>query len=373
MMKKRTKYLLFSLVLVLIALAVFAAVKLRPEKAKPKIETIKEFSSSDFIRASAEPLSALVELTGSLNASHTLVLRAKAAGNLLALSVKEGDWVKAGQVLGQIDISDLRIKLLERESLVEASRLNLNQLENLHQANSDLQKQGFLSAAAVKTSAATLESARAQLKSAQAQLVLVQKQLKESHILAPMSGVVGKRSALLGETLSVDQELLTLLNLDRLEFKAYVDPALAVHLQKGRSFELAIDGQKVKTPAHLNRVGPSADASNRMLPVVLDVNNTDHTLWPGQLGRSEFIYPLQKTGLTLAAEAIQEESGKTVVWCLEQGQLIRKTVLIGAREPRSKKVQILEGLGADDLVLAQRYEGLREGLKIKVNVARSTP
>ena len=97
-----------------------------------------EFLPSEVVQPGRASLSQSIEFSGPLVAPNTAVLRAKAAGTLLGLSVQEGDRVSAGQVVGRIDMADLGSRIAERGALLESSRATLAQAERSHASNERL-------------------------------------------------------------------------------------------------------------------------------------------------------------------------------------------------------------------------------------------
>src|ERR1700754_253028 len=133
-----------------------------------KTELTLEFTPAEVVRPLLASMPERIEFSGPLMAPRTAVVRAKAAGTLLTLSVAEGSRVKAGQVLGTIDLSDLESRAAERAAGVDSAKARVVEAERIHKSNEDLANQKFISANALESSRATLEAARAQLKSAQA-------------------------------------------------------------------------------------------------------------------------------------------------------------------------------------------------------------
>ena len=168
-----------------------------------------EFTLAEVVRPTLAELPQTIEFSGSLVAPRTAVVRAKASGTLLALTVAEGSRVKAGQTLGAIDLADLQSRVDERSANVEALNARVVEAERAHAANENLARQQFISATALETSRATLDAARAQRRSGQAQLATSRLGVREAALSAPIAGVIGKRSVLPGEKVSAEQELLT--------------------------------------------------------------------------------------------------------------------------------------------------------------------
>ena len=144
-----------------------------------------EFASREVVQPTLARLPGVVEFSGPLVAPQTAILRAKAGGTLLTLSVVEGDRVQAGQVLGRIELADLASRLAERSANLESMRASLVQAERTHASNERLVAQGFISQIALENSRAALDTARARLDAAQASLDNAKVSLRDGTLLAP--------------------------------------------------------------------------------------------------------------------------------------------------------------------------------------------
>ncbi|MEP7299852.1 MAG: biotin/lipoyl-binding protein, partial [Burkholderiales bacterium] len=163
-----------SAAIIVVALALVAVSRAKStsraeEEKNKKPDVTLEFTPAEVVRPTLMSLPERIEFSGPLMAPRTAIVRAKAAGTLLSLSVAEGHRVKAGQSLGTIDLSDLQSRAAERAAGVDSAQARVAEAERLHTSNIDLANQRFISANALESSRATLEAARAQLKSAQAQ------------------------------------------------------------------------------------------------------------------------------------------------------------------------------------------------------------
>jgi multidrug efflux pump subunit AcrA (membrane-fusion protein) len=84
------------------------------------------------------------------------------------------------------------------------------------------------------------------------------------------------------------------------------------------------------------------------------------------LGQASWVYALSAQGLTVPVTAVQNESGKTIVWVITHGVLNRRSVTPGVKDADGLRVYVLEGLGPEESILALRFEGLKDGAKVEV-------
>jgi RND family efflux transporter MFP subunit len=188
-----------------------------PKKPGEKPKTALEFLAAEVVKPVVTAMPAQIEFSGPLVAPGTVVVRAKSNGTLLNLAVGEGSRVKAGQALGQVDLEELRYRIAERGASVEAMRAQMEQAERTYKANEGLAAKNFIAQTALDTSRAAYESARANWHAAKAQLDTTQVTMRQAGLVSPINGVVAKRHALPGEKLAAEQQILTIVDLAKLE------------------------------------------------------------------------------------------------------------------------------------------------------------
>jgi membrane fusion protein, multidrug efflux system len=113
-----------------------------------------EFVQREVVQPTLARLPGLVEFSGPLVAPQTALVRAKAAGTLLTLEVAEGSRVRAGQVIGRIELAELATRVAERSAMLESARTALAQAERTHASNQSLAAQQFISGIALDSSRA---------------------------------------------------------------------------------------------------------------------------------------------------------------------------------------------------------------------------
>jgi RND family efflux transporter MFP subunit len=338
-------------------------------KASPVKEVLlKVFQASEVTQPQLQALSGRIEMSGVLVATETTTLRSKTAGTLLRLNVAEGQEVQKGQILAEIDARDLSSRTDEREAALSSAQRAYQLSMSQHKANQDLARQGFISDTALASSQANLAANLALLKAAESAAIAHSKQVADAAITAPFSGVVSRRLVNLGEKISSEQEVLQVMNPARLEFKAMVDAASSQFLKPGLNIPVQFEGFSQVVMLRLDRMGPGNDAGSRAWPVylTLEPKAPQQMLRPGLMGMAQYVYPMRQEGLTLPVTAVQEEGGKSIVWVLQDGFLKRQTVTTGMKDTQGQRVYILDGLKSSDLVLALRFEGLKEGTKVEV-------
>jgi RND family efflux transporter MFP subunit len=355
-------------------LAVSRAKSTGPAEDKDKKASVTlEFTPAEVIRPVLMAMPERVEFSGPLMAPRTAVVRAKAAGTLLNLTVAEGSRVKAGQPLGTIDLSDLQSRAAERAAGVDSAQARVAEAERQHTSNIDLANQKFISTNALESSRATLEAARAQLKSAQAQWATSSLSIREAALNAPISGVVGKRNVLPGEKVSAEQELLTVVDLRELELAGVIGTHQVSLLKPGQKLSVRVEGSATPVEGRIDRIAPSAEAGTRGIRVVVVLTNPDEVFRAGQYASAVVLLDDSAQRLTLPVASIGQASGQDFVWTLEKGALVRRIVITGRRDDIIGRVEITKGLNADAQVLAARFDTLKEGALARISGMPGVP
>ncbi len=337
------------------------------EKPAPTLE----FVASEVVKPSLARMPGRIEFSGPLVAPGTVIVRSKAGGVLVALNVTEGSRVHAGQALGQLDLEELRYRVAERNASIESARAQAEQAERQHKANEGLAAQNFISKTALDASRASLDAARAQLGVARAQMDTAQVLLKQAALVSPINGVVSKRHALPGEKVASEQQVLSIVDLSKLELAGLVGTHEVSRLKPGMLAKLRVEGVDQPVEARIARIAPAAEPGTRSIGVTLELANPKEAFRAGQYAVAQVELADDTERLTLPDTAVGTASGQDHVWVIENGALVRRIVTTGRRDRIAAKVEVLNGLKPDAQVLAARFDNLREGAKAMVVETRA--
>lgn len=373
-MRSRRRGVIVGIVVLVGLGAALAAVGLRPFAAPlpaPAPAPPLRFAPTDLQTPQAVALPQVIEFSGPLVAPATAVVRAKAAGTLLALAVAEGDRVGAGQPLGRLDLAELDQRLAEREAALQAARARLAQADRAHATDQRLADQQFISPNALQASRSTLEAARAEAEAAAAQREVVRLGRQQAALVAPIGGWVAKRHALPGEKLAAEQPVLTIVDLSRLELAGSVAPHEALRLRPPVPVALRVEGLGSPLPATLVRIAPAAEPGSRAMGVTVAVDNAGEVLRAGLYGTVRVVVADTALRPTLPTSAIVGEAnaaGEAQVWVLEGGVLARRSIVTGRRDEALGRIEVLAGLDPAARVLGARFDNLKEGARAEVDV-----
>lgn len=313
-------------------------------------------------------------ISGVLKARQQAFVKARAAGELQGLQVREGDSVRAGQALAQIDATENAARLRQAEQQAQAAAAQLaiaqRQLEN----NRALVGQGFISPTALQTTQANWDAAQANHLAAQAGVELARKALHDTVLRSPIDGQVAQRLANNGERLGVEARVLEVVDPRELELEALLAPADALQVRLGQSAQLRLQGQDSgpSVRATVVRINPSAQASSRALPVYLLLERAATTdAATAALRQGQYVQGVLTVGsaqvLALPLEVVRTDKPEPYVQALENQRVVHRSVQLGARSMLNGQtwVAITHGLSEGAQVLAASVGLLREGTEVR--------
>lgn len=348
-------------------LAVQNQAQKRQAEAAAKHRPPLEFAPGDLVQVALQPLAVELVLPGTVQAVSQATVRAKLSAEVRRVLVREGDRVTAGQVLAEFDTAQLKVQLAERTAALESARAQLAQSERTRQANAQLVRQSFISQNAFDTADAAYRAQAAAAEAAQAQLAQTQLLLADAVVRAPLGGYVARRFVQPGEKVAFDAPLLSIVDLARLEVHAQAPVSDVARIARGAVADIEIEGfGERRFAGRVERISPSAEPGTRTIQVYVGLTNDDALLRAGMFARVRLSTSDGRPVPTLPLSAIRVEAGQTVVWVLGEGRLQRRVVAPGRRDERAQRVEILDGVSADERVVATRFDNLRDGLAARV-------
>ena len=362
MNRPRKAWIIGAAVALAVGIAAAVAVGRSDQRGgKSKSIATLEFHAREVVRPLWTTMPGVIEFSGPLVAPDTAVVRAKAAGTLVGLAVHEGSRVKAGQSLGHIDLAELISRSSERQASADAARAALAQAERTHASNERLAAQSFISPIALETSRSQLDSARAMYEAAVAALDATKVSLRQAALVAPIGGIVAKRHVVPGEKVSVEQTLLTIVDLSHLELAGLVGTHEVSRLRPGMPVQVRVEGMGAPVSGQVARIAPMAEPGTRSIGVTIALANPKETLRAGQYALARVELADDTRRLTVPLTALGSSSGQDLVWVIADGSLLRRAITLGRRDEASGRIEVLSGLAEDSQVLAVRFDNLREG------------
>ncbi len=328
---------------------------------------VAEFLQNDLYIVEPRALERTLPLTGSLMPFTEATVKAKVAGELVAVTVREGESVKQGQVLAKIDLTEVQAKVAGREADVAATNAQLVWAEKNRNQQKALLEKAFISQSAFDNIQSNYDVAVAKQRAAEADLVVARKSQGDAVLVAPFSGIVSQRHAQPGERIPLDAKVVSIVDLSRLELEASVPPAAIGQVQIGQTMNFRVEGFGERDFAgRIERINPSATAGSRSISVYAVIDNSQGLLRGGMFAQGALTLSRVDNALAVPASAVREEIGQTFVYAIEDGLVKRKNVKVGTPDA-SGRVQVLDGLVAGDRIVRVNLGSLREGLTARLS------
>jgi len=338
-----------------------------------------EFSQNDVFTAEVREITQGLAVSGTVKALNYAVIKARVAGEVKEIKVREGDSVSAGQVLARIDPLEYQRRFEQAQEQASAAKSQMEIAQRQWDTNKALVDQGFISKTALDNSLASFQGAVASHKAAIAGADVARKSLDDSVLRAPFSGVIAVRAAQLGERVGIDAKVLELVDLRQLEVEAPLSPSDSLDIKMGQTARLQIEDRADLVTAHVTRMSPSAQAGSRSVLVYLTLDKPAglrHGLFAkGTLGlvNSQLLaVPLTSVRTDHPSPYVQvvEKVGETM-------QVRHQTVEMGIRghDASGKDPQewvAVKGLAAGSVVLKGQVGAMREGMAVRFTTASPT-
>ena len=370
-MKRSTKWILSALALLLIAGG--AARVLAKRQAAPavavKAEPVFELAAGDVFTVQSVELSQGIPISGSLKAANSAVVKARVAGELQGLVLREGDSVKAGQIIARIDSTEYAARVRQSQETADAAKAQIDMAQRGFDNNKALVDQGFISRTALDMSVATLQSAQANHKAALAGLDVARKSVQDMVLTAPISGIVSQRMAQPGERVGIDARIVEIVDVRRLELEAQLSASDSVQVRVGQTARLKLEGQSEEIAATVTRINPSASSSSRSVLAYLNVA-TLPGLRQGLFAQG-MLDTTRETVLAAPLSAVRTDKPQPYVQMIENGRIVHKTVELGGRGEGSGALQgvtliALKNIAPGAMITPASVGSLREGTQVSL-------
>jgi RND family efflux transporter MFP subunit len=337
-----------------------AEAQLATQRAQPTVE----LAAGDVVRAEVRELQRALPVSGSLKAVDSAYVKARVPGELQGLTLREGDAVKAGQVIARIDATEMQARLKQAREQADAAQAQIDIAERQFSNNKALVDQGFISRSALDTSANNLAAAQSNHKAALAAVDLAAKGMEDTVLRAPISGMVSQRLAQPGERVPVDGRVVEIVDLSRLELEATLSAADSVEVQVGQLAQLQVEGSARPVTARVVRINPSAQAGSRSVMgylAVVDPTGLRQGLFAqGTLGIG------RASALAVPLSAVRTDKPAPYVQVVEDNKVAHKAVATGARGEAEKDSWVgVTGLQPGAAVVRGHVGPLREGTAVK--------
>jgi RND family efflux transporter MFP subunit len=339
-----------------------------PVQTQAPVTGTIELSASDVVKVQAMDMVLGLPVSGTLKASQSAMVKARMVGELMDLTVREGDQVKAGQVIARIDPAEYQARERQAKQQADAAWAQVEIAQKQYDNNKALMEQGFISPTALQNAMASLNGAKATHMAALAALDVTRKAMDDTTVRSPISGQVAQRLAQSGERMPLDGRIVEVVNLSQLEIEAALPAADAVLVRPGMRAKMTIEGMEETVTAKVLRISPSAQAGSRSVLVYLGL--------AGEEGLRQGLFAEGTLGtrssraLAVPLASVRTDKPQPYVQVVDGEQVKHITVQTGTRTEQTQNNLTLtwvevQGLTEGTQVLTASAGAVREGTRVK--------
>lgn len=297
------------------------------------------------------PISAYYATTATLEAEEEAMVVAKVQGIVKELHVEEGDYIKRGSLMTELEDEQLAI---------EASRAKatMDRLFNEFKRKKELFERKLISAE-------LFENSKFEYESQKAAYDLAQLQVDYSQVRAPISGVVSQRMIKVGNMVNADQQVFKITDFDPLLAVLHVPEHEMAKIKKNQETVIKVDAVRNQTfDGRVLRISPVVDPENGTFKVTVAIRDASRQLKPGMFGRVRIVYDTRENALMIPKEAVMTEDGANSVYVLNAKRVFRRTVQTGYEN--GSNIEVIEGLADGDSVVTIGQSSLQDSAQVQI-------
>ncbi len=306
-----------------------------------------------------------IRLPGNLRALQEAMLYAKVPGYLKSIAVDRGDWVKANDVLAEIEAPEMLADVAKFKAEVNVAELEVKRVNEAFKKAPDL------------VIPLTVDTARGKYEIAKANLERIETLLAYSKIIAPFNGVITKRwvdvgafiPAATSSSAARSAAVVTLMDFSRVRIEVAISEPEVPLVKK----DLPVKVTVAELPGRvfdgtITRFAYALDESTKQMMAEIEIPNSDHALRPGMYASCQIALEKKTDTQLLPAEALVTEKNKSFVFCFRDNKATRVPVKTGFDDGIS--VEILEGLKPNEAVILAGKQSITDGQTVNGTEAK---
>lgn len=319
-----------------------------------------DLSDGDIAIAQKMTMTQGLPISGTLKAVRSAMVKARVAGELVMLEVREGDAVKIGQIVARVDNTEYLARQNQNKQQAEAARAQVEVAQRQFDNNNALVNQGFISKTALDTSISNLNGAKASYQAALSTLDVATKALDDSVLKAPLNGFVSQRFAQPGERVAPEARIIEIVDLSQLELEATLTSAQAMNVKLGQIAKLNVEGTHEEVSAKVLRINPSTQTGSRSVLIYLGLQShpilRQGVFVQGSLGTQKV------QAIVVPLESVRSDKTKPYVQAIRDDKVMHIQVELGAKgEANGQAVMALKEIEEGALLLAPSAGAVRDG------------
>ena len=306
--------------------------------------------TADALIVATRPLSADIEIPGTILANETTEIHPEVSGRVVNLNVREGTFVGKGTMLAKLYDGDLQAQLrkldvqLQIAEQTEKRQAELIKIQGISQQEYDL--------------------SLLQVSNLKADIDIIREAVRKTEIRAPFSGKLGLRNISDGAYVTSATIITTISQVSQLKIQFNVPEKYGSQLRTGQSINFTVDGSTKTYTANIIAAEVKMDENTRSLAIRGIVKNGDAALIPGVFAKVKIVLGQNENAIMVPTIVVQPQGRQKLVYLYKGGKSIPAEITTGIRD--SSHVQVLTGLRVGDTVITTGLLFLRPGADIKL-------
>jgi RND family efflux transporter MFP subunit len=306
-------------------------------------------------------------LTGSLQPSEQVTIRAQVPGTVEGVRVDRGSAVGRGQVLASISAVGIQSQAAGAKASVAAAEANLALARQQLEAARKLQAAGAMSLIELRSAEAQFGAAEAQLAAARAQSAGATESAGHTTVTAPISGVISQRTIENGEAVSPGAALFTVVNSSVLELSGQIPVDQSARVRVGQPVVFTLDAAPEREyRGSVARVDPVADPQTRQVGVYVRLSNPGGAIVGGQFAKGRVVGQATSNAVVVPVGAVRQSTDGSFVLVVAGDRIARRPVKLGARDEARGLIAIESGVQPGERVVITPSIDVSDGAKVSV-------
>jgi RND family efflux transporter MFP subunit len=321
-----------------------ATLDVKKEEALVTVATIKDTIFKHYL-----------DIQGSVDTKENILIQPEFSGTLISLTVKAGDRVSKGQILGRVDDAGMSQQLASAENQYSLAKTTFDRQKNLwdKKIGSEIQ---FL-------------QSQTQMISAQKAVAQIKAQLSKTVIRAPFSGTIDEVFTEKGQVVAPSQlGLMRIVNLGNMYVSTTVPESYIGKLKVGDQVDVYLTSLNKTYKGKVRQVGNFINPNNRSFGIEVSLPNPDNLLRPNQVAKLKIVDYVNKNAIVVPTAVIQEDgTGSKYVYVVKgsNGKTgTAKKVIVEVGKSSDNVTEIKSGLSADDIIVTEGVNTISKGMKL---------
>lgn len=321
-------------------------------------------------------ISETIDVVGTVRARTSAAVSARIPGTVSVLKVREGDRVRKGQLLAQLDALENQANAAVASAGIDEARQGVDEAQSRKKlADSTFERYHVLfnekaisrQEFDVKQSEKELASqglvrAESRLKQAQERSIAATAMSDYTRIIAPIAGIITSKPVDLGVTVFPAQQLMTIEDEGSYLLELAVPESLAAKVKPGTPVRVTLDAISSSFETRIAEIVPAVDPASRTF--IAKISLGQKALKSGMFGRGTINLGTAVNGITLPAKSVVEHGSMSSAWVLDKNNIARMRIIKGGKRV-GERLEILSGLSAGERVVVSGIEKVSEGSKVE--------